>query len=74
MKNDPISVSLDKLVNNINKLALHYKAREDGVFTVDMLKSKMFVFLMQQDENIAHEFSKYVSESINRENKIMEEK
>lgn len=75
MRFEMIYSSLDLLVASCNRLAKAHNVREDGVFTVDMLRSKLAIFLAtQQNEDLVRDFSKYVLESVERDEKIIEEK
>lgn len=75
MRFEMLYSSLDLLVASCNRLAKAHNVREDGVFTVDMLRSKLAIFLAtQQNEDLVRDFSKYVLESVERDEKLIEEK
>ena len=73
MQSEIIFSSLDLLTASVNRLAKAHGLKEDGVFTVDLLRSKLAIFLMMQDEKLAVALSKFALESIERDNKIAEE-
>lgn len=74
MRSEIIFSSLDLLVASCNSLARAHNVRQDGVFTVDMLRSKIAIFfLTQQDDDLAKAFSKFVLEQVQHDNKTIEE-
>ena len=74
MRGEIVFSSVDLLVATCNNLAKSNNVRADGVFTVDMLRSKFAVFILsQQDDALAQAFSKFVLESVERDKKTIEE-
>ena len=74
MRSEIVFSSVDLLVATCNNLAKSNNVREDGVFTVDMLRSKFAVFILsQQNDDLARAFSKFVLESVERDKKTIEE-
>jgi len=74
MRNEIIYSSIDLLVASCNSLAKSHNVRPDGVFTVDMLRSRFALFLLTQDDGkLSQAFSEFALSTVARDKKTIEE-
>jgi hypothetical protein len=74
MRTEIIYSSIDLLVASCNSLAKSHNVRPDGVFTVDMLRSRFALFLLTQDDGkLSQAFSEFALSTVARDKKTIEE-